>query len=103
MPRHTLDGTLGHLHEFPSLRIRQVIRLTPGYDHGLLLTTRDDSPGTLGLGAVDRDGAATALGLNEGEVRQLRDALDAWLEEPDPPTVADLSRVAPDPWTDPDA
>lgn len=61
------------------LRLRAWVET--GNGSGLVLSTRDDSPGVLGLGAVDTSGDAAALGLDVEEVTELRDLLSAWLEE----------------------
>ena len=53
--------------------------LDTGRGSGLILSSRDDSPGVLGLGAVDSFGDAAALGLDAREVRELRDLLTEWL------------------------
>jgi hypothetical protein len=81
MGRLTVDDAVRGIDRFPGLRIRQVIHLTPGRTTGFVLSERPDTPGVLGLGTVDTDGEATAVGLNEAEVAALRDALTAWLEE----------------------
>lgn len=47
---------------------------------GFVLTERPDTVGVLGVGAVDLLGDQTAIGLDDDEARQLRDALTAWLE-----------------------
>jgi hypothetical protein len=47
---------------------------------GFVLTERPDTVGVLGVGAVDLIGDHAAIGLDDDEARQLRDALTAWLE-----------------------
>jgi hypothetical protein len=51
-----------------------------GERSGVVLTVRPDTPGVLGLGAVDQFGETAALALDVEETRALRDALSAWLD-----------------------
>ncbi len=61
------------------LRFRQLI--DTGHGSGVVLSTRGDSPGVLGFGAVDTSGKLTALGLTVDEAEELRNALNDWIEE----------------------
>jgi hypothetical protein len=78
MARYTVQTAAGQAHRFPGLDVVAVI--DAGGGAGFLLTTRGDSGGVLGVGAIDIIGEHAAVGCNEAEVTALRDALTAWLE-----------------------
>jgi hypothetical protein len=79
MARYTVQTAAGQARRFPGLDVHAVIDCGGGA--GFLLTTRGDSGGVLGIGAIDVIGEHAAVGCDREEAAALRDALTAWLEE----------------------
>jgi hypothetical protein len=76
--RHTVLQAAIDIRSQDSMQVEAVV--DTGYGSGIVLSTRHDSPGVLGLGVIDDHGESVALALSEEEAMRLRDALADWLQ-----------------------
>jgi hypothetical protein len=78
MARFTVQQAAETAERYADLTVLSVVDTRAG--SGFVLTEHAHHPATLGVAAVDVTGDYAPLGMNEDEVRQLRDALTAWLD-----------------------